>query len=77
MPTPSKPHRVRRAKIVLSTTRLAELEALSEGMMRRTPELAEQLAEDAKFHGETRDRQRRELKVLQVFPIERQMAHDA
>jgi regulator of nucleoside diphosphate kinase len=31
---------------VLSSSRLAELEALSEGMMRRTPELAERLIEE-------------------------------
>ncbi len=43
MSTPSKP---RRPKIVLSSTRLAELEALYEGMMRRNPDLAEQLVEE-------------------------------
>jgi regulator of nucleoside diphosphate kinase len=31
---------------VISSSRLAELEALSEGMMRRNPELAEQLIEE-------------------------------
>ncbi|WP_417260774.1 nucleoside diphosphate kinase regulator [Celeribacter sp.] len=44
--TPRKPRTPRRPKIVLSSTRLAELEALSEGMMRRNPELAEQLIEE-------------------------------
>ncbi|MFG6501470.1 MULTISPECIES: nucleoside diphosphate kinase regulator [unclassified Sulfitobacter] len=134
----SKPSRpARKPKIVLSSTRLAELEALSEGMMRRNPELAEQLveelgrariitpqrlradvvdlgrevkyhdaatgkdhivtlvlpqdadifkglvsvitpigialiglAEGAVFHWETRDGQRRELKILKVAPVE-------
>ncbi|WP_276154783.1 MULTISPECIES: hypothetical protein [unclassified Sulfitobacter] len=41
MSKPSKPRRSpRKPKIVLSSTRLVELEALSEGMMRRNPELA-------------------------------------
>jgi len=139
MSTPSKTRRPRRPKIVLSSTRLAELEALSEGMMRRNPAMAEQLveglararsvapsrlrsdvvdlgrkvtyrdetagkdhtvtlvlpqeadisngrisvmtpigialiglAEDAVFHWETRDGHRRELKILKVFPLERE-----
>tara|TARA_R100000935_G_C2839237_1_gene170083 strand:- start:2912 stop:3346 length:435 start_codon:yes stop_codon:yes gene_type:complete len=42
----SKPRRSRRPKIVLSSTRLVELEALCEGMMRRDPELAELLVEE-------------------------------
>ncbi|MDF3362805.1 nucleoside diphosphate kinase regulator [Sulfitobacter sp. Ks41] len=47
MTTSSKLRRSpRRPKIVLSSTRLAELEALSEGMMRRNPELAKQLVEE-------------------------------
>jgi len=46
MSTPSIARRPRRPKIVLSSTRLAELEALSEGMMRRNPDLAEQLVEE-------------------------------
>ena len=46
MSTPPNPRRPRRPKIVLSSTRLAELEALSEGMMRRNPGLAEQLVEE-------------------------------
>ncbi|MEP3688020.1 MAG: nucleoside-diphosphate kinase, partial [Sulfitobacter dubius] len=47
MSAPSKPRKSpRNPKIVLSSTRLAELEALSEGMMRRNPELAEQLVEE-------------------------------
>ncbi|NUH63877.1 nucleoside diphosphate kinase regulator [Sulfitobacter sp. S0837] len=46
MSTPTKARRPRRPKIVLSSTRLAELEALSEGMMRRNPDLAEQLVEE-------------------------------
>ena len=46
MTTPSKPRRSRRPKIVLSSTRLVELETLCEGMMRRNPELAEQLVEE-------------------------------
>lgn len=137
MSTPSKPRKTRRPKIVLSSTRLAELEALSEGMMRRTPDLAEELLEEigrarivspsrlradvvdigrevtyhdeatgkdhtitlvlpqdadvslgrisittpigvaliglakgAVFHWETRDGQRRELKVLDVAPLD-------
>ncbi|UYV35772.1 nucleoside diphosphate kinase regulator [Rhodobacteraceae bacterium D3-12] len=134
MSTQTNPRRSRRPKIVLSNTRLAELEVLSERMMRRNPDLAELLieelsrarvvapsrlrgdvvdlgrkftycdetegkdhtitlvlpaeadisagrisvmtpigvaliglAEGAVFHWETRDGQRRELKVLKVF----------
>ncbi|MFG6546854.1 nucleoside diphosphate kinase regulator [Sulfitobacter sp. 1A10445] len=145
MSTPSKPSRpARKPKIVLSSTRLAELEALSEGMMRRNPELAEQLveelgrarivtpqrlradvvdlgrkvtyhdattgkdhtvtlvlpqeadiskglvsvvtpigialiglAEEAVFHWETREGQRRELKVLKVAPSEEETLQSA
>ena len=145
MSTPSKPRRSpRKPKIVLNSTRLAELEALSEGMMRRNPELAEQLveelgrarivtpqrlradvvdlgrevtyhdaatdkdhtvtlvlpqdadisnglvsimtpigialiglAEDAVFHWETRDGQRRELKILKVAPLEQETLQSA
>lgn len=139
-----KARRPRRPKIVLSSTRLAELEALSEGMMRRNRDLAEQLveelgrarivspsrlradvvdigrkvtyhdamtgkdhtvtlvlpqnadisnglisvmtpigvaliglAEDAVFHWETRDGQRRELKIIKVHPHERDALQEA
>ena len=46
MSNPPKARRPRRPKIVISSTRLAELEALSEGIMRRNPDLAEQLVEE-------------------------------
>lgn len=46
MTTPFNSRRVRRPKIVLSNTRLADLEALCDGMLRRNPELAEQLLEE-------------------------------
>ncbi|MFG6621030.1 nucleoside diphosphate kinase regulator [Sulfitobacter sp. 1A05707] len=145
MSKPSKPRRSpRKPKIVLSSTRLVELEALSEGMMRRNPELAEQLveelgrarivsprrlrayvvdlgrevtyrdaatgkdhtvtlvlpqeadiskgfvsvitpigialiglAEGAVFHWETRDGQRRKLKILKVAPFEKETLQSA
>ena len=137
MSTSQKSRRSRRPKITLSTTTLSELESLSEGMMRRNPELADRLieeigrarivapdrlqadivdlgrmfsyrdetagedhtgtlvlpqhadissgrisvvtpigvaliglAEDAAFYWETLDGQRRELKILKVFPSE-------
>ncbi|MCV2892726.1 nucleoside diphosphate kinase regulator [Lentibacter sp. XHP0401] len=46
MSAPSKPRRTRRPKIVLSSNRLAELEALAEGLMRRNTDLAELLVEE-------------------------------
>ncbi|MFG6608446.1 nucleoside diphosphate kinase regulator [Sulfitobacter sp. 1A10445] len=140
----TKSRRIRRPKIVLSKTRLAELEALSERMMRRDPDLAELLIEElsrarvvtpsrlrrdvvdlgrqftyhdetagknhtvtlvlppeadisagrisiltpigvaliglvegAAFHWETRDGQRRELKVLKVFTDDQNSLQEA
>lgn len=46
MPVPSRPRRPRRPKIVISSSRLTELESLSEKIVRRDPELAEQLIEE-------------------------------